>query len=277
MNKKLVGVIGWPVAHSLSPVMHNRAFLHLSLRDWLYLPLPVPSERVQDAVLGLRALGFRGANVTVPHKEAVMPYLDKLSDTAKAMGAVNTIVIDDGGALVGHNTDGVGFLLDLNEHNVALAQARVLVLGAGGAARAIVHALSASGCREIIIVNRTKSRADELARAVSDSAITTGTMSAEFIKQLPRCDVVINTTSVGLNSDDMPWDESMPFVPEQFVYDLIYNPQQTKLMRYAKHCGAKTANGVGMLVHQGAKAFELWTGHEAPVEIMRRAVRDALP
>lgn len=277
---QIVGIIGWPVGHSISPAMHNRAFLELGLLNWLYVPMPVsqyPEIRVKEAILGLRALGFRGANVTVPYKEAVLPYLDQLSDMAEAIGAVNTIVVDSEGRLVGHNTDGLGFIEDLADHEISYSEMRILILGAGGSARAVVHALLSHGCRNITILNRTQTKADDIATNFRDcfqgATIDTGPLDQHYIKQAPLYDLVINATSIGLKDSfhEMPWSENLHFVSEQIVYDLIYRPTKTAFLSHAAKAGAQTINGLGMLVHQGALAFEIWTGQKAPVEVMRKA------
>lgn len=282
---KLVGLIGWPVSHSVSPHMHNRAFQALGLSRWVYVPIPVacdPQDRIKEAVLGLRALGFLGANVTVPHKEAVVPYVDKLSETAQAIGAVNTIAIDEAGRLVGHNTDGQGFIDDLAAHGITVHDLRVMILGAGGSARAITYALLANGCKRVVILNRTIAKADEIAALFGgvfpQATIETGPLDSELVRADPRCDLVVNTTSVGLSSRElqMPWDERIPFVANQTVYDLVYNPRETPLLRFAARSGARAISGLGMLIHQGAAAFEIWTGQKAPIDVMRKAAEDAL-
>jgi shikimate dehydrogenase len=281
----IVGLIGWPVSHSISPAMQNRAFLECGLLNWIYVPMPVsryPYIRVKEAVLGLRALGFRGANVTVPYKEAVLPYLERLSDTAKVMQAVNTIVVDDEGRLVGHNTDGIGFIADLRAHNLDVRDMRALILGGGGSARAVVYALLSHGCKSILILNRTKTKADDIAATLRDAfngaTIDTGPLDRDLIKQMPYCDLVVNATSIGMAAtlSEMPWDENVRFVAGQVVYDLIYNPKETTLLGHAVRYGATAINGLGMLVHQGAAAFELWTGLSAPVIAMYEAARAAL-
>lgn len=281
--KNIVGLIGWPVSHSVSPGMQNRAFLELGCHDWLYVPMPVatsPNSRIKEAVLGLRALGIVGANVTVPHKEAVLPYLDDLSDMAKAIGAVNTIAIDNEGRLIGHNTDGLGFISDLVEHDVDPKGMQVVVLGAGGSARAITYALLSHGCQNITILNRTKSKANDIAFSFRDSfknaIIKTDTLAA--IKDTPSADLIINTTSIGLKStgDQMPVDKDVHFTKSQIVYDLIYNPKMTTFLKHAAKDGARTINGLGMLVHQGALAFAIWTKQKAPVAAMKEAALAAL-
>ncbi len=285
MIEKVVGLIGWPVAHSISPLMQNAAFKELGLDDWVYVSMPVskyPYIRIKEAVLGLRALGFQGANVTVPYKEAVVPYLEKLSDMAKAIGAVNTIAIDSEGRLIGHNTDGLGFMKDLDEHQIDVSSMDVLLLGAGGSARSVAYALLEHGCPRLTILNRTKTKAEDIANGLAhlfpNAQLFTGALNKDTIKQLPHAELVINATTMGMLSalDLMPWDEFVSFTKNQVVYDLIYNPHRTKLLKKAEADGAKAINGLGMLVHQGAQAFKLWTGHEAPLEVMKAVAQSAL-
>lgn len=278
---KIVGIIGWPVSHSLSPAMHNRAFLESGLSAWCYVPMPVchyPHSRVKEAIFGLRALGFQGANVTVPYKEAVLPYLDEISQSAAAIGAVNTIVVDAQQRLIGHNTDSVGFIRDLADHQIRPKDVNVLILGAGGSARAITYGLLSHHCQEITILNRTKSKADQLASTFRESfksaSINTGQLTKESLIKNARKNLIINTTSLGLNETkhEMPWHEDIHFSSEQIVYDLIYHPKMTTLLKHANGCGARVINGLGMLIYQGAAAFEIWTGHTAPVQAMKDAV-----
>jgi len=278
----LVGLIGWPVGHSVSPPMHNAAFAALGL-DWCYVPLPValePSNRVGEAVCGLRALGLRGANVTVPHKQAVMPYLDRLTPAAQAIGAVNTIRVEADGTLLGDNTDAPGFVADLRDHGVDPAGQRVLVLGAGGSARAVVYGLAAAGSRAITICNRTLDKANSLAAEMQTLFPTCLILAADFPGPLAAlsaaADLVVNSTSLGMTPhvDGLPWATDVAFRPSQTVYDLIYNPPQTRLLQKATADGAPAIGGLGMLIWQGAIAFEIWTGSAAPVDVMRRAVTE---
>jgi shikimate dehydrogenase len=283
--EKVVGLIGWPVSHSISPLIQNAAFRELGLEQWVYVPMPVskyPYIRIKEAVLGLRALGFQGANVTVPYKEAVVPYLEQLSEMAKAIGAVNTIVVDSEGRLIGHNTDGLGFIKDLSEHQIDVSNMDVLLLGAGGSARSVAHALLDQGCPRLTILNRTKTKAEDIANGLAHlfprAQLFTGALHKDTIKQLPHAELVINATTMGMlpSSELMPWDENVSFTKNQVVYDLIYNPYRTKLLKKAEADGARAINGLGMLVHQGALAFKIWTGHEAPVEVMKAAAEAAL-
>lgn len=272
----LVGLLGWPVSHSISPQMHNAAFAARRM-NWRYLPLPVHPERVAEAVHGLRALGFRGANVTVPHKQAVMPHLDRWTPAAEAIGAVNTIIIDEGGSMVGDNTDAAGFIADLRGQGVEVAGRSVLVLGAGGSARAVVYGLAEAGAERILLLNRTVARAEALAAAMRayfpETAMGAGSFPGDVADATQHADLIVNCTSLGMEPrvEGLPWDEEIEFRPDQTVYDLVYNPAVTRLLQLASADGAQAIGGLGMLVHQGAIAWERWTGEEAPVDVMRRA------
>lgn len=272
----LVGLIGWPVAHSLSPSMHNAAFAELGL-DWAYVPLPVRPDDVEQALKGLAALSFVGANVTVPHKQAVMRYMDELSDSARITGAVNTIHFQNG-KFSGYNTDAIGFLNSLKEANCDPQGMRVAVLGAGGAARAVVFALARAGADSIIVLNRTAERGaflvGDLAAAFPNSSLTFEALTSESLAVLDSTvDLVINSTSVGMypNVEASPWPADVPMPANVIFCDLVYNPLETVFLARAHAAGATTVDGLGMLVHQGAYAFEKWTGQSAPVDVMRQA------
>ncbi|MBC8079838.1 MAG: shikimate dehydrogenase [Gorillibacterium sp.] len=272
----LYGVFGDPVAQSRSPLMLNRAFAVTGINA-AYAAFHVTPNKLQEAVAGIRALGFRGVNVTIPHKVEVMDYLDVIDDSARMIGAVNTIV-NDGGQLTGYNTDGVGYLRSLKEETgFEPAEKCILVLGAGGAARGIVHSLVNEGAREIIVANRTRSRAEELAASIDHSRILRG-IGTEGISMLPEpIDLIINTTQAGM----APLLEQTPFdvrliQPHMLISDIVYNPRETLLMKEAKARGAAVHGGLGMFVHQGAYAFELWTGLPAPVAAMLQIVEQAL-
>jgi shikimate dehydrogenase len=275
-----VGVIGWPVEHSVSPQMHNAAFHDLGL-DWCYLPFAVPPQRITQAVNGIRALGLRGANVTVPHKQTVLALVDELTPAARAIGAVNTIINHDE-KLIGHNTDAGGFLRALREAGIMPEGCRAMVLGAGGAARAVVYALAQAGA-QVVILNRTPERAIQLATeftGVNDVALLrAGALDATTLdKEAPYAQLVVNTTPLGMwpNLDTSPWIPEVPFPAEARLFDLIYNPRETRLMRGARAAGALAVDGLAMLVHQGAEALELWTGAKPPVEVMYAACIAAL-
>ncbi len=274
---QLVGLIGWPVEHSLSPALHNAVFEHLGL-NWCYLPLPVPPNQVAAAVRGLLALGFRGANVTVPHKQAVLPFLDEIGSAARAIGAVNTIVIEDG-RLLGHNTDGEGFLAAVREANFEPAGKQALVLGAGGAARAVVYTLAQAACA-VTIHNRTAERGDALVKEMRDLNPTAEIGHAARLTKLDLAsfDLLVNTTPVGMwpHVDKSPWPSQMVLPAHWTVYDLVYNPLKTRLLQQAKAAGARPVDGLGMLIWQGALAFELWTGQSAPKDLMLETGRMSL-
>ena len=269
---QLVGLLGYPIEHTLSPAMHNAGFDALGL-NYCYLPLPVAPAELGAAVAGLAAMGFVGANVTIPHKQSVMAYLDEISAEARAIGAVNTIEFHDG-RRIGHNMDGAGFLEALTRRNIAVGGIRSLVMGAGGAARAVVYALLQAGS-EVTILNRTPARAEVLAEALQPYAggvrLSAGPLDAETIAALAaETDLVVNTTSLGMtpNVDGNPWPATVPFPAGVVAYDLVYAPLDTAFLRAAQTAGARTIDGLQMLLFQGILAFEMWTGHAAPVDVM---------
>jgi shikimate dehydrogenase len=264
---RLVGVIGWPCAHTLSPRMHNAAYAALGL-DMVYVPLPVPPDRVGDAVRGLAGLGFAGANVTVPHKSAVLPYLSELTPIAAALGAANTLTVRRDGSLAGDNTDAHGFMADLRAHAFEPGpETRALVIGAGGAARSVVYGLAEAGAK-VAVANRTPERADELCQLIARALPgVAGRLSAHpFPAGLARlargADLVVNATSLGLHGadDPLPWDPSVSLHAARLVYDLIYG--DTPFLRLARAQGAPAVDGMGMLVRQGARAAAIWTGQD---------------
>jgi shikimate dehydrogenase len=275
-----VGLLGWPVEHSVSPAMHNAAFDALGLA-WHYELLPTSPDQVEASLQRLKVQDYQGANVTVPHKQAVMPYLDQLADDARAIGAVNTLLLQEG-SLVGHNTDAAGFLAALREAGFEPAGQRALVLGAGGAARAVTYALAAAGCTTTLF-GRTAERAAVLARCLGQlglpSLVNAVPGSATLADLRPGAfDLLVNATPVGMwpHVDASPWPAALSLSSHWTVFDLVYNPEETRLLAQARAAGATPIGGLGMLVHQGARAFELWTGRRAPVEIMRAAARQAL-
>jgi shikimate dehydrogenase len=270
----LLGIIGWPVKHSLSPKMQNEALKYCGLNSWHYVPLPVEPARVKDAVMGLSALSFRGVNVTVPHKEAVLPLMNRLSDDASAIGAVNTIVVEENALLVGHNTDAQGFINDLGARGIEPKELSVAILGAGGSARAVVYGLLKHGCQKLAIYNRHEDRAIELIKSLKGYFIGADLSygSLDILKEATHADLIINCTSLGMNeSNDMPF--KINFNKKQIVYDLIYNPAKTALLKQAEAQGATAINGLGMLIHQGALSFSLWTKREAPLELMKASLK----
>ncbi len=250
----LAGVLGFPVGHSRSPLMMNAAFAELGL-DWRYLKLPVPPERFVETVRALAGSGYRGANVTIPHKLAAHDLADELGDDARAIGAVNTLTFTEQGRIVGDNTDAGGVLDALGEQLPSTA----LVLGAGGAARAAVWALAEGGV-EVTVWNRRPERATQLAGAFGVTAS----------ERPGRAELLVNATSVGLRPSDSL--DGLPLVDARVVVDLVYGAAQTPFARWAEERGARLVDGLEVLVRQGARSLELWTGEEPPVDAMRRAV-----
>ncbi len=254
--------------------MHNAAFRALNM-DWKYVPLPVRLENVPDALKGLIALGFRGANVTVPHKEKVIPHLDNISADAKQIGAVNTILVQ-GDRLSGFNTDWSGFLNHLTEIGFDPLGARALILGSGGSARAVSYSLCGRGA-DVRILSRNSDTAaliiDDLSNQSAQNRIES--ISVEGLRDSAGdFDLVVNTTPLGMTPLEAlsPWPHSIGFPQRALAYDLVYNPAKTRFMEIAENCGALAVNGLGMLVHQAAEAFKIWTDREAPVQVMKEAV-----
>jgi shikimate dehydrogenase len=280
---RYLGVIGYPLKQSLSPAFQQAALDHLRL-DILYEPWPTPADGLPTRITGLRAPSVLGANVTIPHKEAALPMMDELDDIARKVGAVNTIVNREG-RLHGYNTDVAGFLHALREDaGFDPSGRRALVVGAGGAARAAVVSLSEASAASVTVINRTLPRAERLIedlRPIS-SATALSALPDEpslWAASLERCDLLVNCTSVG--SAGSPEEKQSPVPtellrPDILVYDLIYRPAETPLMTAARQLGCQVMGGLPMLVYQGAASFELWTGREAPLDIMFGAARQAL-
>lgn len=274
---KVCCIIGDPVSHSLSPTMHNAAFQELGL-DYVYLAFQVTSSQLREVMDGVRGLGIRGMNVTVPHKERCVRFLDKVDATAKEVGAVNTI-LNDSGKLFGYNTDGMGAYSALREAGVDPADKKIVMIGAGGASRSIAYTL-APRARMMVILNRTAARASRLAKEISARSKSVRGLTLDSLASkasLEEADLVINATSVGMRPaiDETPVDASL-INPDATVFDIVYNPVETKFLREARSKGARTIDGVGMLVHQGAEAFRMWTGREPPLATMRKAVLSRL-
>ena len=278
-HTKVLGVFGHPVAHSLSPLMHNAAIEALNI-DYVYVPFHVLPEHLETAVQGVRALNVAGVNLTIPHKERVIEFLDEVSESAANIGSVNTVVNRDG-RLLGESTDGPGFLKSIEAQWGKIDGSRVLMLGAGGSAKAVAFALVRAGC-ELVVANRTAGRAAKLVESVSAAfsggvTRTVGLQREELGEEVGKADLLVNTTSVGMHPDE----DSIPLPPDLLrpgllVYDLVYSPLRTRLIEEAESRGARAANGLGMLVHQGALSFEMWTGRQAPVDVMERAIRSEL-
>jgi len=275
---RVCAVIGDPVEHSLSPVMHNAAFKKLGL-NLVYVAFKVTRNELKEAISGARSLGLRGLNVTMPHKKAVISYLDETDSTAEAIGAVNTI-LNNQGKLVGYNTDGKGAMIALKENGIYPEEKKMLILGAGGAAKAIAFQ-AAQEVEELVILNRTSEKATKLAELLCKkfgNKVKGGALSAEVLKEeLKTTDILVNATSVGMHPDvnrsPVPSDLLRR---ELCVMDIIYNPLETKLVKDAKSVGAKVVLGLEMLLYQGAVAFEIWTNCPAPVDVMKKAALDKL-
>lgn len=261
----LAAVIGRPIRHSRSPAIFNAAFAACDL-DWAFLAFDVGAREVPDALAGMRALGIRGLSVTMPAKEAVAASVDRLDPDAAALGAVNCVSLEDG-VLVGHNTDGAGFVDAVrDELGLDLAGASVAVVGAGGAARAVIRAISGAGADRLVVVGRTPTRV-EVAASHAGPVGVVGTDA-----DLASADIIVNATPVGMAGDTgVPFDPSV-VQAGQVVVDLIYHPLETPLLAAAAAQGARTANGLGMLVHQAGHQFRHFTGLEPPLVAMRDAV-----
>lgn len=276
---KILGIIGDPVSHSLSPLMHNAAFAHSGL-PFIYMPFPVKPEELDDFFKSLHSRKIVGFNVTIPHKQAVIPYLDSLSREARLIGAVNTVV-KKGGKLIGYNTDGAGFIQFLTEEEkYELTNKHVLLLGAGGAARAIAVALGLEGAREVMIFNRTAKKAfdlaHELGKKFQKTIFSAAPLDPPDLSHWRVADLVINATSIGMKESQSIKLPLSQLPPKACVVDIVYNPLETDLLKKAKKRGLATHAGWGMLLHQGLLSFELWTGKKAPYDVMKKALLDAL-
>lgn len=266
---RVAGIIGDPVRHSLSPALHNAAFQALDL-DWVYLAFEVPAGSGAAAVEAVRTLGIDGLNVTMPHKADVAGAVDRLSPTAERLGAVNTVV-RRGGVLVGESTDGEGFVAALRgDEGFDPAGKRCLVVGAGGAARAVIAALAEAGAAEVVVAGRTPER------VAAAAALAGGRGRVGTTAEASAVDLVVNATPVGMGGDPgLPVDPAL-LGPGQVVADLVYHPLATPLLEAARARGVVAVNGLGMLIHQAALAFRLWTGEDPPLEVLSAAALRAL-
>jgi shikimate dehydrogenase len=274
---RLYGIFGYPIAHSLSPVMHMLAFQHHTL-DCLYVPFPVLPERLAAAVAGAVALGICGFNVTIPHKEAILSLLDEVSIEARFVGAVNTVRVE-AGRTIGYNTDGAGFMQPLRALNLPLTDMPVCVLGAGGAARAITMALLQAGCPMLTVANRTHERSERLVRALLERfpRVRLQAMPWTHAAQIAQQSVlIVNATSVGLHQGEGTLLPERCFRGDHVVYDIVYRPLYTPLLRAAQRCGATVIPGLDMLIGQGAEAFRLWTGLPFPVAMVQHELHTLL-
>lgn len=275
---KVVGIFGDPIAHTRSPAMHNAAFRACRL-PYVYVPFLVRPAELSWAVQSIRALNLIGVNVTVPHKERIVRYLDECSDEARLCGAVNTVV-NRNGTLFGDNTDGRGFLLSLRERGLSLRRRNIVLIGAGGATRAVLVSLTRAGSAQITIVNRTVAKAKALARtyrSLGKTQIEALPLDAlQDSRLLENAALVVNCTSVGLHGEDFPPLASSATPRHCLFYDLLYHPDLTTFLRQAHAAHRPILDGRRMLLHQGALAFSLWTHIPAPLAVMTRALNQAL-
>lgn len=263
-----VGLIGWPVGHSVSPAMHNAAFAALGL-DWDYTALAIPPSRF-EAELGrlIDEEGYRGFNITVPHKQAAFRLRRpcRIAPEAESVGAVNTFITAADGTLLAENTDWAGFARDLADHGIGVRGLTCLILGTGGSAQAVIYALEQGGAASVTSVSRDPRRRRDVIGYEELAAVA------------PGADLIVNCTPLGMTPhiEQSPWPDDMPFPPDAVLYDLVYNPPITRLMEQAQAAGARSIGGLGMLVWQGALAFELWTGLMPSVDVMVEAAHAAL-
>ena len=273
-STNIVGLIGHPVEHSFSPPMHNAAFKALEM-DYVYTAFDVNPNDLKNAIVGAQALNIKGFNVTIPHKIEVMKYLNEIDEVASLIGAVNTIDFKD---LKGYNTDGIGALKAIGEVT-KIKNKNVVIAGAGGASRAISFYLAKYGADKLTILNRNVDKAQKLAEDVLASGLIDDVSSDDIRKMdLDDADILINTTPVGMhpNVDDVPIASYELMHEDLVVFDAVYNPNETGLLKEAIKAGAKPVYGIKMLLYQGAESFEIWTGKKAPIEVMEDALRKTL-
>ena len=275
---RLLAVIGAPIGHSLSPIIQNAA-LHAAGLDYVYAALPVRADALASAVRGLCNAGIAGFNVTIPFKTEIIPQLDALSEDARRIQAVNTVVIEDG-RMVGHNTDVVGFLAGFAERGIALTGKKAVLIGAGGAARAALWGLLRSGISSVVVGVRNAPKGAALAAdfAADGDVRALSFDDAAWIAACSDADLVVQTTPLGMtpHTEQMPPVDAAVINPSAVVYDLIYTPAETRFLREARARGCETINGETMLVAQGAEAFSLWTGVRPDMELMKRTLREEL-
>jgi shikimate dehydrogenase len=278
-NTRYLGIIGNPLQHSLSPWLHNRTLHHLGL-NYVYLPLQIDAAQLRGAVKAIRSLGFRGVNVTIPFKEKVMPWLDELSPESAACGSVN-VIVNHCGRLSGHNTDGAGFMRALLEHPIN-RQESALLIGCGGAARAVAYQLVMAGWRKLVLldldIDRARVLADFITKQAALKVLALPMSQAVFNQQASQVDLIVNCTPVGMYPafDDTPVSTLHTVRPGTVCCDIIYNPQVTRFIRMAREAGLKTVDGLSMFVYQAALSLKLWLDIEAPLEFMRGVAVDGL-
>jgi len=274
---KIYGLFGYPVRHSLSPAMHNAAFGELRINS-VYLCFEVSPKDLKEAVRGIKAMGVCGINVTVPHKVEIMNLLDELDNDAKSIGSINTVKNLDGN-LKGYNTDGIGFLKSLKEDlNINPKGKSFFIFGAGGAGRAVAYSLAKEGAKIVYLFDAVKMRAEKLAQDLKErfQNLNTFLVSEVNPSTFEAIDVIINATPQGLKREDPLLFDLNLVSKKTAIYDLVYNPKETRLIKEAKKRGLKAVNGLGMLLYQGAESFKIWTEKEAPIRVMKRALLKAL-
>ncbi|HBU70140.1 MAG TPA: shikimate dehydrogenase [Elusimicrobia bacterium] len=267
---KITGIFGYPIKHTLSPAMHNAGFRALKL-NYNYFPFEVKPEDLGPAVEAIKILNIAGVNITIPHKSEVLKFLDSIDPLAAKIGSVNTIV-NNNGKLLGYNTDATGFIRDLKGKGFNPKNKRALLLGAGGAGRAVAAALSWAGAKSILITDSDENKARNLAKSVERARFVP---LKDFRRELAGCGLLVNATPNGMHKGDKAVLNAGEFPPDIFFYDLVYN-RETETLKNAKKAGASAAGGLGMLLNQGALAFELWTKRKAPIDVMNRALKRAL-
>lgn len=278
---RLVGFFASPAKHSISPKMHNLAFKETNI-DAIYLAFDVSNETLADSIQTIRTFDMLGANLSMPNKIAAIPYMDELSGSAKLIGAINTIVNQEG-KLIGHNTDGIGFCESLREAKVSIKGTTMTLLGAGGAAIAMVTQAALDGMKEIYIFSRKSRNYDQMEEKIKkimeetdcSIIITEWNEVQKLAEALAKSNLLVNATSVGMKEKQSPIKNSQLLREDLTVYDAIYDPRETLLLKQAKEKGAKTINGLGMLIYQGAAAFELWTGTKMPIEKIKPIIENS--
>jgi shikimate dehydrogenase len=275
---RVAGILGWPVEHTLSPAMHNGEFERLGL-DWVYVAFPVDPENLESAFNGLSLSGIAGLNITIPHKQKIMALLDEISDEAQSIGAVNTVKFENGRA-IGYNTDVHGWAEDIQQ-DILIQNSSVCILGAGGAGRALGVGAALAGARSVLVLNRSRENADAVCDILVEQFpevdfVCTLFDSDDAREQFQACEIIVNATPVGMTSKPglpIPADW---LSPNQYIYDTIYVPAETELMKAARRKGCPVRGGLGMLARQGARAFEIWTGKKPDVDRMESTLRRIL-
>ena len=274
---RLKGLLGHPISHSLSPKMHNSAFANLGL-EYAYLTFDTKEDNLEDVVAAMRALNVKGFNVTMPNKKNILNLLDEVTPEAQMIGSINT-VLNENGRLIGYNTDGKGYVRSLVEKGVSIEGKRIVMAGAGGAARSVAIQLAVDGAKEMVILNRSLEKAEDICNVIQKNISTCKTealqLEENILKEkLKETDIFINSTALGMHPHE---DKSVISNPDMLhhnliVTDLIYKPSKTKLLQMAEQAGCKVINGLGMMIWQGAEAFKIWTGVDMPVDYIKSEV-----